>query len=101
MKEELKDKNKVQSWKIWGIQLGIVGEKLSGTAKEKKLQVYKWRDNGLFEKLNLEHLAIVLQEINNQIHKSSGYLGEISDRSKILIFQRITVGEFQYNQFKK
>ena len=100
LKEELKDKNKVQTWKICENPFGIVGEKLSGTAKEKKLQVYKWRDNGLFEKLNLEHLAIVLQEINNQIHKSSGYLGEISDRSKILILERITVGEFQYNQLK-
>ncbi|MGB0432258.1 MAG: type II CRISPR RNA-guided endonuclease Cas9, partial [Bacteroidia bacterium] len=54
--------------------------------------------NALSEKLELEHLAIVLQEIRNQISGTSGYLGAISDRSKELYFKNLTVGQYLYNQ---
>lgn len=101
LKEELKDKNKGQTWKICEKPFNIVGIKQTGTAKEKRLEQYLWRNKGLNEKLDLEQLAIVLQEINNQINKSSGYLGAISDRSKELYFNKQTVGEYLYNQLKR
>ncbi len=101
LKENLKDKNKGQTWKICEEPFKIVGIKQAGTAKEKREEQYKWRVQGLIEKLELEHLVIVFQEINNQIFKASGLLGEISDRSKTLIIENKTVGQYLYEQIKK
>lgn len=99
--ENLKGKNKGQTWKICEEPFGIKGISQKGTPQEKKLEAYTWRVAGLTEKLDLEHLAIVLQEINFQINQSSGYLGEISDRSKELYFNKQTIGQYLYNQVKK
>jgi len=96
--ESLNDKNKSQSWAICKEPFNIVGIKLEGKANEQKLKKYQLRHLGLNEKLDLEHLAIVLQEINNDKKKSSGYLGDISDRSKILFMNKITVGQFLWKQ---
>lgn len=98
---ELEGKNKSQTWAICQKPFGIVGVKLKGTAAEKRLDRYKWRVAGLSEKLELEHLAIVLQDINNDLNKSSGYLGAISDRSKALYFNNETIGKNLYNQILK
>ncbi len=99
--KELLGKNKSQTWAICERPFGIVGIKQEGKADEKRLQRYQWRVKGLTEQLELEHLAIVLQEINNNLNKSSGYLGAISDRSKELYFNKQTVGENLYNQLLK
>jgi CRISPR-associated endonuclease Csn1 len=72
-----------------------------GKRDEVKLQAYNWRAKAFTEKLKIEEVAYVLVEINNEINKSSGYLGAISDRSKELFFNKITVGEYLYNQIKK
>lgn len=71
---------------------GIYSKRKRDEAKRENLQ---WRVNGLKEKLPLEQLVIVLQEINTQINDSSGYLGAISDRSKELYFNKQTVGQYQ------
>ncbi|EIJ37917.1 CRISPR-associated protein Cas9/Csn1, subtype II/NMEMI [Galbibacter orientalis DSM 19592] len=99
--EELKDKNKSQTWAICKKPFDIAGIKQIGKASDKRLERYKWRTEGLTQKLNLEYLAIALQEINNDINKSSGYLGAISDRSKELFFNKETVGENLYRQLVK
>ena len=101
LKEDIKGKNIGQTWKICEKPFDIVGIKQVGTAMEKKIEQYLWRVNGLTEKINLEQMAIVLQEINSQINQSSGYLGAISDRSKELYFQKQTVGEYLYEQLKE
>jgi len=101
LKENLKGKNKGQTWKICEQPFNIVGIKLQGKSKEQKLEKYNLRTKSLKGQIDLEHLAIVLQEINNQINNSSGYLGAISDRSKELYFNKITVGEYFYNQLKE
>ena len=89
----LQGKNKSATWAICQEPFGIVGIKLEGKAIEQKLLRYQLRSNGLSKQLELEHLAIVLQEINNNLNQSSGYLGAISDRSKELYFNKETVGE--------
>lgn len=71
---------------------GIYSKRKREEAKKENLQ---WRVNGLKEKLSLEQLVIILQEINTQINASSGYLGAISDRSKELYFNKQTVGQYQ------
>lgn len=96
--KELRGKNKGATWKICEQPFNVVGVKRTGTAKEKKLEQYKWRVQGFLEKLELEQLIIVLQDINNNLNNSSGYLGAISDRSKELYFNEETIGENLYNQ---
>jgi len=72
-----------------------VGIKRGVKREELKLENFQWRVKALSERMNPEELAIVLQEINEQISNSSGYLGAISDRSKELYFNRQTVGQYQ------
>lgn len=67
---------------------------------QKKLQLYKWRTLAINEKLEPNQTALVLTEINNEINQSSGYLGAISDRSKELYFNKMTVGQYLYQQIK-
>ena len=96
--QNLQGKNKSQTWAICKEPFGIVGIKLQGNKAEQRLQRLEFRVKGLSEKLELEHLAIALQEINNAINSTSGYLGKISDRSKVLYIDKMTVGEYQYQQ---
>jgi len=80
---------------------GIYTAENKGKRDAAKLQHYKWRNDAIKEYLTIEEVAYVLVEINNNLNKSSGYLGAISDRSKELYFGKITVGELQYNLLKK
>lgn len=72
-----------------------------GNREEKKLNAYKWRSESITKELLKEEIAYVLTEINNDLNKSSGYLGEISDRSKELYFNKETVGQNLYRQIQK
>ncbi len=101
LKEELRGKNKTQSWAICAKPFNIVGFKRTGKAAEQKIENYQWRANALSEKLGLEELAVVLSEINGQSNSASGYLGDISDRSKALYFNHQTVGQYQMSELAK
>ncbi|GAA3509319.1 type II CRISPR RNA-guided endonuclease Cas9 [Aquimarina addita] len=96
--------------KLYGLGQKATGtyfEKTIGTpraenkGKEKKLQEYSWRNQAIASQLTLPEVAYILTEVNNQINQSSGYLGAISDRSKELFFNNLTVGQYQYNQLKE
>ena len=63
----------------------------------KKLQCYKWRSIALTQQLEKEQLATVISDIRNNLNNSSGYLGAISDRSKELFFNKLTVGQYLYS----
>ena len=114
-KEEIRGKNKSQTWAIlqkhfvwkenvldWNTEAAQSGNvekefKLTGIKRstkgiELKLEDCQWRAKALSEQLGLEELAIVIQNINGEINSSSGYLGAISDRSKLLHFNGKTVG---------
>ncbi|GGK16601.1 CRISPR-associated endonuclease Cas9 [Yeosuana aromativorans] len=69
--------------------------------QQKKLQAYKWRSDAISKQLPKEEVAFVLTEINNDLNKSSGYLGAISDRSKELYFNKETVGQYLYKQLQQ
>lgn len=106
LKEELRDKKRDAVWAICakafkerGFEL--VGIKRQGKADEQKKENYTWRTKGLTEKLDLEQLVIVLQQINMQLNNSSGHLGSISDRSKELYFHKQTVGQYQMSVLDK
>jgi CRISPR-associated endonuclease Csn1 len=97
-KEQIKDKGKQATAKLFLGKYGIYTAENKGKRDEVKLQAYKWRSNAVLLQLSEEELAYVIVEINNNIHSSSGYLGAISDRSKELFFYKQTVGEFLYHQ---
>lgn len=101
LKEELRNKNEKQTWAICQKPLQIEGIKRTAKGKELVKENYEWRVRALSEKLELESLVIVLQKINSQIRNSSGYLGDISDRSKELYFNDQTVGQYQMAQLEK
>lgn len=115
LQDELRGKKRDAVWAICaksfkekGVEL--VGTKRQGSATEQKVENFTWRVKGLSEKLDLEQLVVVLQQINIQVNSSSGYLGSISDRSKELFFNKIaksdgtsraqTVGEYQLEVLK-
>lgn len=101
LKEELAGKNKSQTWAIIAKQYNLegVGRKFKG--KDLVKENYRLRCIGLSEKLSPEDLATVLSEINNDIKGSSGYLGDISDRNKILLMEELTVGQYLMRQLEK
>ncbi|WP_369047729.1 type II CRISPR RNA-guided endonuclease Cas9 [Tenacibaculum sp. UWU-22] len=101
LKKEIDGKGTKATWAILKEPFQIEGIIQKGTPLEKKLEKYLWRANGVTEKLELEHFAIVLQDINGNLKKSSGYLGAISDRSKALFFNNLTVGQYLYSQLEK
>ncbi len=101
LKDELNGKNKSQSWKICQQPFGIEGMKRTVKGRELLKENYLWRVKAVSEKLDLEALAVVLQEVNGQIKNSSGYLGSIGDRSKELFFNNLTVGQHQMAQLEK
>lgn len=94
LRNELADKNEKQTWTICDKLFGITGMKRTTKGNEQKRENYEWRVEGLSQQIDLEKLAVVLQKINGQINGSSGYLGEISDRSKELYFNKQTVGQY-------
>jgi len=99
--EEVKGKNKGQTWVILKEPLSIVGIKQKGKPAENKIEKYRWRTESLTKKQDLEVLAVVFQEINHMLNNSSGYLGAISDRSKELYFNKQTVGQYLMTQLDK
>lgn len=101
LKHTLFEKSPPQTYKICEAAFEIKGIKRTVKGKELTLENYQWRVNGLSQQLTLEQLTVVFQEINNQISKSSGYLGKISDRSKELYFKQLTVGQYLYHQLEK
>lgn len=69
--------------------------------KDKRLQAFKWRADGLMKQLTAEEVAFVVRQLSGAIKESSGYLGGISDRSKELIFNKQTVGQSLMEQLAK
>ena len=83
------------------VEKTLVGEMRKGNQAEQKIENYKWRVKALSEKISPEQLIVVFQKINGQINSASGYLGDISDRSKELYFNKMTVGQYQMAQLDK
>lgn len=97
-KSELEGKNKKETADYFSKQMGITRAEFKGKREEKLFEQYSWRSKSIEEKVEPSITAEILVEINNQINSSSGYLGKIGDRSKILAFNDYTIGEYQYHQ---
>lgn len=101
LKMEIEGKGMRATWAILKDPFSLVGIVQKGTLFEKKIEKYLWRSQATSEKLDLEKLSVVLQEINGNLNNSSSYLGAISDRSKELYFKNQTVGEYLFEQLQK
>lgn len=99
--DSLCGKNGKQTWAICKEPFHLVGIKRETKGAAQKLEDYEWRTSALSQKLDLENLAVVLQNINGQINASSGYLGAIGDRSKVLQINHLTVGQYQMAELEK
>jgi CRISPR-associated endonuclease Csn1 len=99
-KEFLRGKNKKGTADYFAKSLEIETPEIKGNAKEKRLVRYGLRAKAGSSELSIGELAEVLIEINGDIAGSSGYLGAISDRSKELIFNKQTVGQYLWAQIQ-
>lgn len=101
LRESLRGKNGKQTWAICKEPFHLVGIKRETKGTEQRREDYEWRCLALSQKMELEKLAIVFQNINSQINASSGYLGAIGDRSKELLINHLTVGQYQMAELEK
>lgn len=101
LKEKIAGKNQKATWAILKEPWNLVGEKRTTKGSDKRVEDYQWRVDALTGKLDLEKLAVVLQQVNGAISSSSGLLGAISDRSKQLLVQDLTVGQYLYAQIQR
>lgn len=68
--------------------------------KDRKATALTWRVEALKGRVEKDVLAYVLASLRGEITNSSGYLGSISDRSKELWFNHLTVGQYIYGKIK-
>lgn len=66
--------------------------------KDKRKTQFELRAKALEEPIGMEELVYVFAELNSAISNASGYLGSISDRSKELYFDHLTVGQYLMKQ---
>lgn len=97
-KKEIEDKGQRATAAIFWSKYGFNTADIKGSKIEKRLKAFQLRNNAINTALNKEEAAYVIADVNGNIHSSSGYLGAISDRSKKLYFDKITVGQFLYQQ---
>lgn len=95
----LEGKSKTHTSKIFYARYGI--HTADNKSKDKKCQAYEWRVDGLTRQLSIEEVAYVISDLNGLINSSSGYLGKISDRSKNLFFNKLTVGQYLMQELDK
>jgi CRISPR-associated endonuclease Csn1 len=65
-----------------------------GVRSERIKHLYQLRNKAVSERIEPEELALIIKEIKGQISGGSGYLAAISDRSKILMMNHQTVGQY-------
>lgn len=94
LKSEIEGCNKGKTWTVCAKHLDVQGiKRTTKRGLEQKQENYKWRAQSASEKIGLEELVIVFQEIRAAICSAQSYLGEIRERSKELEVNNITVGQ--------
>jgi CRISPR-associated endonuclease Csn1 len=100
IKDKINGKTRMVTMSYFIKELKIEPIELKGKLTEKKLKRYELRAAAVSTQLELGELAEVFADLNGQINQSSGYLGAISDRSKELFFNQITIGQFLHAQIE-
>jgi CRISPR-associated endonuclease Csn1 len=98
-KKQIVGKGKMITTKIFLAKYGVFTADNKNT--DKRLQAYRWRVEALANQLSKQEVAFVISDLNGIISNSSGYLGSISDRSKVLYFNKQTVGQYLMAQLER
>jgi len=98
-RKQIKGKARNTTVRTFYAKYGI--DTIQNTSKNKKIQAYKWRAEAATSISSMDIVSFALAEVNDLISKSSDYLGAISDRSKVLLMEKLTVGQYQYQQLLK
>lgn len=93
LKEKLMGRNKSTTEKMFFAIHKVKCAELTDR-KTRAITLARWRVEALANQLDIEQVVLVLSTINGEIDKASGYLGAISDHSKELYFQHLTVGQY-------
>ncbi len=96
--KQTEGKNKTSLSKLFFAKYKITTADNKG--KDKKVTAYQWRALSVEKQIPIDQVAYVLCEIAGDLGSSSGYLGNISDRSKELYFTKQTVGQYLYAGIK-
>lgn len=97
--KQLESQGRQNTTKIFLGKYGIYTADNKG--KDKKTTALTWRVDALKKQLEKDVLAYVISDLRGEIIGSSGYLGAISDRSKELWFNKLTVGQYIYRKIQK
>ncbi len=98
-KSQLSKMNKTGATKAFFAKYKLTTAENKG--KDRLRNSLEWRVSALKEPLDKEKMAYVICELRGAIQSSSGYLGDISDRSKELYFNQETVGQYLYRRIKE
>ena len=93
-KAQLSRQGKSGASKVFFAKYGI--NTADNKGKDRKVIGLEWRVKALTNRLDKEQMAYVICDLRGEIQNTSGYLGEISDRSKELFFNGETVGQYLY-----
>lgn len=86
---------------LFSKELGIEMAENKGVRSERIKNLYELRSRAVTEKIGPGELALIIKEIKVQILGGSGYLSAISDRSKLLMMNNHTVGQFLHEKIKE
>lgn len=100
LRKSLQNKTEKQTWALCAKHLDLTGLKRQTKDLDQKKEEYRWRAEALSQKMDLEQIGVILSKINGKIKSASGYLGSISDHSKQLKINNITVGQYLYSLLK-
>lgn len=97
-RQQLSHQGKAGTSKLFSAKFGLFTADNKG--KDRKITAINWRVEALSEQLEKSVLAYVIADLRGAIQNSSGYLGEISDRSKELYFNNETVGQYLWRSLQ-
>lgn len=99
LRREISHQGKTGTSKIFLSKYNIYTADNKG--KDRRSVAIDWRVEALSNQLDKSVLAYVISDLRGAIQNSSGYLGDISNRSKELYFNHETVGQYLYRHIQE
>ncbi len=92
----IKGKNESQTWAILASALNLKGVKRSPSrGLDKKIEECRWRVTALTSPVELEQFATIVSKLNAAASSTSGFLSDLSERSKELLLYSETIGQYK------
>ncbi|MDE6264796.1 MAG: type II CRISPR RNA-guided endonuclease Cas9 [Paramuribaculum sp.] len=95
--DSVKGKNESQTWAILASALNLKGVKrVSSRGLDKRIEECRWRVTALTSPIGLEQFATIVSKLNAAASSASGLLSEMSERSKELLLNSETIGQYKF-----